>query len=409
MFKNLKTAVAISFVALPSLAFPALAQNSSNPQGLGSAYNYSLPNTASATCCGKTYDHGNANGNATIIMSNFNQKLAAMQLAIIESLRLGTGQLSGNMREQTGAEHTLADQQDDRATVKAVEEARLNALVDATSGTTSCYVATGTGGGSLQGGTAKAAEIYSSEIDKWARGETPYSEGGSEVASLARLEAYCDSYATQADVDAELCEAVGDIPAASVNASESLFHRGESGASYSYEPERAEAANAFIVNAFAPVPFTPLSPAEAQSGEGRQKAARIKTQMARDSIGRTIAIEYAKSHDPQTSGGTLTSWAQARLSKMQGMEDVDADQLSYQQWLAIYAKGFLLDTESLMASDQNSVTALKDMKNMMAVLNYVAYEQLEQLQKSNVQLANIGAILNEQTRTDGIFALTSNQ
>jgi hypothetical protein len=44
---------------------------------------------------------------------------------------------------------------------------------------------------------------------------------------------------------------------------------------------------------------------------------------------------------------------------------------------------------------------------MMAVLNYVAFEQLEQQQKMNVQLAIQTAILNEQTRTDGIFGLAS--
>src|SRR5690606_4447521 len=109
----------------------------SNPGGLGNAYGYTLPATASPTCCTSkerdAYDHGHADANAVIVMTNFNQKLAAMQLAIIEAMRLSTGQLSGNLREQSGADHTLADQQDDRATVKAVEEARLRAIQDATS------------------------------------------------------------------------------------------------------------------------------------------------------------------------------------------------------------------------------------------------------------------------------------
>jgi len=74
------------------------------------SYSFSVPDTADNTCCRTTYDHDNANGNAKIIMGNTNQKLAAVQLAIIETLRLATGQLSGNSREQTGAQHTLADQ-----------------------------------------------------------------------------------------------------------------------------------------------------------------------------------------------------------------------------------------------------------------------------------------------------------
>jgi hypothetical protein len=413
---KLVTAAAIAFsVALsPVMASAAdgtttttTASSTSDASGLGSAYNYQTEKPAKESCCTKYYDHKNANENATIVMKNFNQKLAAMQLAIIEALRLGTGQLSGNMREQTGAEHTLADQQDDRATVKAVEEARLKALVDATSGTTSCYVITGATGGSLQGTVNKSSVAYSGELDKWVRGESTYSEKGQDAAEYYRLEAYCNTYATDADVKAKLCKTKGELAGASVNASDSLFYKGSSGSSDTYDKGRAEAANAFILNALAPNTYTPQSEAEAQSPEGRKQAARYKTQMARESVGRQLVIEFAKSRDPQSSGSTLASWAKARVSKMQGYSGVDVDKLSYQQWLAIYAKGFLLDTEGLASSDQNPVTAMKDIKNMMAVLNYVAFEQLEQQQKMNVQLAMQTAILNEQTRTDGIFGLAS--
>lgn len=383
---------------------------SSNPQGLGNAYSFQVPGNMKTTgCCKGYYDYNHANDNATIVMKNFNQKLAAMQLAIIEALRLGTGQLSGNMREQTGASHTLADQQDDRATVKAIEDARFRAFVDSTSGTTTCYTASGSPGGSLQGTVVTASVAYSNELDKWVRGESPYSEKGQDAAEYYRLEAYCSTYGTDADVKAKLCKSKGMLAGASANAADSLFFKGTSGAQETYDKERAEAANAFIVNSLAPNTYTPLSEAEAQSPEGRKKAARYKTQMARESVGRFLVTEFAKSRDPQSSGSTLASWAKGRVSKMQGMSGVNVDKLSYQQWLAIYAKGFLLDTEGLTASDQNSVTAIKDIKNMMAVLNYVAYEQLEQMQKMNVQLAIQTAILNEQTRTDGIFGLASSK
>lgn len=382
-------------------------QAASDPQGLGNAYNYQIPGAVGGNCCKKYYDYNNADTNATNIMKNFNQKLAAMQLAIIESLRLGTGQLSGNLREGVGASHTLADQQDDRATVKAVEEARLKALTDATSGTTSCYVMTGGSGGSLQGSVNKATVAYSNELDKWIRGESDYSKKGQDSAEYFRLEAYCSTYATQADVDAKLCKSVGKLPAASVNAADSIFNKGDKGSADTYTQDRAEATNAFLLNTFAAHPYTPLSEAEAQSPEGRKKAARYKVEMARSSIGRAQAIEYAKARDPQTGGNTLASWAAARVGKMQGYAGIDVSKLSYQQWLAIYAKGFLLDTEGLASSDQNPVTAVKDIKNMLAVLNYIAFEQLEQQQKMNVQLAVQSEILNEQTRTDGIFGVAS--
>ncbi|MCV9963771.1 hypothetical protein OIU34_17995 [Pararhizobium sp. BT-229] len=407
------TAAAIAFSVALSPVMATAAETSetksSDPSGLGSAYSYQVPKGATGNCCTSYYDHDHANENATIVMKNFNQKLAAMQLAIIEALRLGTGQLSGNMREQTGAEHTLADQQDDRSTVKAVEEARLKALVDATSGTSSCYVITGATGGSLQGTVNKSSVAYSNELDKWVRGESTYSEKGQEAAEYYRLEAYCSTYGTDADVKAKLCKEKGELAGASVNASDSIFYKGSTGTSDTYDKERAEATNAFILNALAPNTYTPQTEAEAQSPEGRKKAARYKTQMARESVGRQLVVEFAKSRDPQSSGNTLASWAKGRVSKMQGMSGVNVDKLSYQQWMSIYAKGFLLDAEGLTASDQNPVTAIKDIKNMMAVLNYIAFEQLEQQQKINVQLAIQTAILNEQTRTDGIFGLASNK
>jgi hypothetical protein len=400
--------MALSLVAQPMLAAETTTTTTpaaADPQGLGSAYNFQTE-AASSTKCGDPHDYcyGHANENAVTIMKNFNQKLAAMQLAIVEAMRLGTGQISGNLREGTGAEHTLADQQDDRATVKAVEEARLQALRDATSGTTSCYVFTGSqGGSSLKASAAKAAVAYSTDLDKWVRGESEFSKEGQDKARYYKLEAYCNSYATQADVDAKLCKSVSKLPAASIDASQSLFYRGDAGSSDTYDADRAKAANAFILNALASETFTPPDPAEATSPEGRRQAARYKDIMARDSIGRSITVQFAKEHDPQSAGGTLMGWAAARANKI-NIDGANIDKgISYQQWLAIYAKGFLLDTESLMASDQDPVTAAKDMKNMMAVLTYMAYEIYSQNQLTNVQLATTNAILGEQSRTDGIF------
>lgn len=417
---GLAAIVAISLISSPLLAADTSTTSTStsttssttsttaDASGLGNAYNYQTEAPASGDGCGSSYCVSHANANATIIMKNTNQKLAAMQLAIIEALRLGTGQLSGNLREQTGATHTLADQQDDRATVKAVEDARLKALVDATSGTTSCYVVTGGGGGSLQSSVNASAVAFTDDVDKWVRGESTYSQKGQEAASYYRLAAYCNTYATAADVTSKLCTTQGSLPAASVNASDSLFYKGTSGVSEIYGTDRAAATNAFILNALAANPYTPQTEAESQSPEGRKAAARYKTQMARESVGRELVTEYAKARDPQTAGNTLASWAAARVAKMQGMSGVDLSKgLSYQQWMKIYAQGFLLDSEALMASDQNPTTAIKDIKNMMAVNTYMGYEQLEQLQKMNVQLAIQTAILNEQTRTDGIFSTAS--
>ena len=95
------------------------------------------PAEAQARCCVQFYDHQNADGNRDQIIDSFTKQINAMQLAIIEAMRLGTGQLTGNLREQSTARANMADVQDDRNVVGNIERARLDAIREAASGASS--------------------------------------------------------------------------------------------------------------------------------------------------------------------------------------------------------------------------------------------------------------------------------
>lgn len=97
----------ITKFALTGISFLGLC--AASPAMADGAYSFSVPATAADTCCGTSYDHANADGNATIVMQNTNQKIAAMQLAIIETLRLMTGQLSGNTASCLGFANAVGD------------------------------------------------------------------------------------------------------------------------------------------------------------------------------------------------------------------------------------------------------------------------------------------------------------
>lgn len=374
----------------------------SNPGALGNAYNYTLPPTGPVTCCRDPddgYDHENAKGNTIAIMTNFNQKLAAMQLAIIEAMRLSTGQLSGNMREQTGADHTLADQQDDRATVKAVEEARLQAIRDAESGASSCRVISGSRGGGLVKTKNAYVKTLVTSLGEFERGEEGPSKDGQTAGILARLQVHCDMFATKADVDAGLCTKKGDVPAGDINVKESLFYKKDNLTSTTPK-DRQNATKAFIQNAVAPYSYTPIDATMANTIEGREEASRRNAQQARSSIAAGVMAEAAADRTPSPDK-KLTGWAEDMMKNMSGYSDASfPDGMSGHDWLEVYSRGFLLNPDMLTKSDENQVASIKDIKNMTAVQLYQGWEIIQHLERISVTLAAQLAILTEGTRTD---------
>lgn len=380
---------------------PAIAQTTttSSSGGASNAYNFDVPSPAPATCCGGHYDHSNANGNAVNIMKNFNQKLAAVQLALIEAMRLSTGQLSGNFREQTGATHTLADQQDDRSTVKAIENARMDSIRNSATGVTSCSVISGTPGAGTEIQSMKfrgALTNAMTDFDQGADG-TP-SAKGTAYALQARVDMHCSKYATEADIAAGICKsgaASTELKGADVNVAKSLFYS-KDGGSMTLDDDHLEASKAFMVNSFVPTPLGRMKANEGTTLQGREKAAKRNAVLANNSIAVDVVADFI-ARRTGNKDNKLMGWAQDKAKKMAGFENMDlSNGVSKLDWLAIYSRGFLTDGDALAASDQSEVTAIKDMKNMMAVQLYQNFENYLLMEKIALNLATQTSILVRQ-------------
>jgi hypothetical protein len=398
-------AVAISF-ASPVLAEDAKATSStttstttaSNPSGLGSAYGGTFDGVGKVGCCKNYYDHKNADGNANAVISNFNQKLAAMQLAIIEAMRLSTGQSTAVSREQTGAQYNLADQQDDRATVKSVEEARLRAIMEAENSPSACTIITQTRGATSQGAAAQVSAALSKELASWSRGENEISKQGREFSLATRVAAHC-KYATQSDIDSGLCESLGYDHLSDDEASKSLFKKEKGGMQFTYKQDTAEAARLFILNTFTPAPVQALSTAEADTPAGLLKKAAQSTYLARGSISNAVVNDAFADRTATITDSEQIATMNSMASKMQGYADVKFDEgASKLDWLAIQSRWFMAP-EVQQKAETNIAAALKEVKNILGVIAYQNFENYLQMEKMNVNLALTNTILNDNTRS----------
>lgn len=397
-----KILVATAFAGL-SFGAPAMAQDaggsgsSSDAGGLSNAYNQTISGVGSGGCCGKYYDYTNANGNATAVVTNIRQTLSAMQLAIIEALRLSAGQASGVAREQTGAQYNLADQQDDRSTVKAVEEARLRAIMEAESSPSACAIITATRGGTSQGSSALVSQAFSKELSSWTRGESEISKKGKDFSLATRVAAHC-KYATSSDVDAGLCQSLGNANLSDDEASKSLLKVDAGGMKFTYAPDTAEAARMFILNSASPIPVQQLSTAEAKTPEGLIKKAQQSTYMGRASVSVSMLNDFFAARAATITDSDTLGSMNALAKEIESYKGVDfSNGASKNDWLALQSRMFL-SSKRVGESDKTTVRAIKEIKNILGVIAYQNFENYLQMEKMNVNLALNNSILNDNNR-----------
>jgi hypothetical protein len=342
------------------------------------------------------------------IMDHFTTQINAMQLAIVEALRLQTGQLSGNIKEQTAATHNLADLQDDRMVAARIENARYQAMIASQNGNSACNVITSAMvGGSQDAWIARTRESLAEAqlaFDQGAPG-TP-SAFGRGAAIEARLNRHCEIYATQADVEAGLCERVASdstISGANLSARKSLF------AANTYSPAQQAAALDFMNNAFSPRPQAALPAGFARTPQGREIAAARNANTARGSIGwdvvndvfarRTgMAPEFVSTPDGKQP---MKDWAEATAAKVIGYAPSNnfPNGVSWQDWYELRSRAWYQDPEwSMRSQGGDEVQAIKDMAAMMSFLVYQNYQNYLEFQKMNTILAAQLTILSETTR-----------
>lgn len=361
-----------------------------------------LPSSSKAACC-VAYDYNDAHKNTNQIISQLTERINAMQLAIIEAMRLGTGQLSGNLKEQIGANSNVANVQDDRAVTGRVEQARLAAIKGAASGASSCNVITGArNGGQLSNAAAAFRKSLSSDTVNWDLGAVDAlpSAQGSDLAVRARLKRHCSLYANQDDVRSGLCEAAasGDLQNASVDVSKSLFYQADGSSSVTLDQQRLDAAKTFMLTAIAPRPLGGMLPKEAQTPGGQEKASNRQAAAARTSIAVDTVNDILARRAP-TGNGAVLQWAQSTASQISGYQANFQNGISWMDWMDVRAKGWYLNPNWGVATDtQGYEQTIKDIAMINAFQAYLGWEQYQQTQRTNLILATILAIQSENSR-----------
>ena len=359
-----------------------------------------FPPYASYGCCIEYYDHRHANRTSRIVMTNFNERLFEMQDELINALRLATGQISGTTREQTAAQHTLADQQDDRATVKAIETARMNAMQETISGPSSCAIITGSTGGTTSYRADEFKQDLSVQVNSWSQGspEVPSSLGSSQAA-LALLRSHCSNFANATSIESGLCEIEGKIPNGDTDVANSIFFQSDQ-VGYRLDQERIDAAKAFMLTAIDPTPIKPVSDAQAKTPQGKILATKRNTSIARASVANETLSFLTSQRVPNSNQNTI-DWAHGHAEGMSGLEGVDfSSGVSHKDWLRLHSQHFLLNPDWIKDSDTSIATAQKATKNVLAVIAYQGFETYKLLERIATNLAVQTALLNEQSRSN---------
>lgn len=355
-------------------------------------------------CCVGYYDYNWENAGDDHVIGQLTERINAMELAIIEAMRLSTGQLSGNSKEQIGAQSNLANTEDDRAVVARVEDARLKAITDSASSPNGCNVISAASGvNGLDTGSQDYQQKLTEDLGNWASGANNMPQS-TEEAIQKRVELTCSTYANDQDVRSGLCQNVGSFPNADVNADQSIYYHAPGTTSATLDEDRVKAAKAFLLNTINPQPAAALLPDQAKTPGGAQLAAANKTDAGRMSIANDAAAEIL-SHRTAQASGDYANILQATASQITGYKGKFDQGLSWYDYMDIRAKSWHMDPNFASNIESgNPGQAEKATTEITAFNAYVGWETYKLLEKQNLILATMLAMQTEQARRNGIVS-----
>jgi len=352
------------------------------------------------TCCRWTYDHNYNDKGNTYVIESLTERINAMELAIIEALRLGTGQVSGNLKEQIGADSNLANAQDDRAVVGRLEETRMKALLEAASGSSACNTISGASNAtSMEAGTLSYIESMMKGMTDWGSGaDNMPSSQGTAVAIASRVALHCDRYANAQDVKSGLCENVGTLPNADVDIAQSVFFHNPGAVTGTLSQDREDAANAFILNAINPAPLGAPLQADASTPAGREAAAKRNTDLSRISVANYAAADVVGRRSIQTTGN-YADYMRESAKAIPGYDASFDDGVSWYDMMDLRARGWYMNPDwAISVNSRGMAEAVKDGTLINSFQAYLGWETYKLLQRQNMILATMLAIDTENAR-----------
>ena len=364
------------------------------------------PDEARAGCCVNYATNQHVTNENREVIDQLTTKINAMQLAIIETVRLSTGQLSGNLKEQIGSDSSIANVQDDRAVTGMVEAERIAAIRSAASGSTSCNVITGVSApNSIEVTAAEVVATTSEELTDWVTGagDTPASRGR-DLGMRAKVQRQCERYASEDDVRAGVCEVLADssMRNASVDGAKSLFYRPEGSNSYTLPMDRVDAARDFILNAYGGETMGASERGVGQTPGGVARHSARLTAAGRGSVAAKPALDYLSKILP-SENGAVKRWAEDTAAGIDNYTLDVSDGIGWYDVQEVRARSFL-SSAALLDKEGSSDKAIKDIANMTAVGVHHQWELYKLVEQQNLLLAGILSNLADDDKLEAVRA-----
>jgi hypothetical protein len=379
-----------------------------------------IPETASACCV--AYDYGNAQANTTEIETTFTTQLGITEADIIFALQMATGQLSGDLKQQTTAEANMNQTKDDREQVRRIQDATQKAMVGAMPGASSCNVVAG----AMANQNTQAAvtgwreQVQQSLVNR----DKGLDAGGNPVPQNVQLAQRQSNHCANGFGDNSEVQD-GSCPNAASGANAGRDLKG----SVLMNPSNTDgsgnvtdthqtlsktditAATQFLDTALTAKPLGALPKDAAKTEAGRRLVAERNSSVARNSVAVAIGSELQSNRVPLDnqqvvgSGGSsssLTDWSKAMAAQTLGYDQSNPfpNGVSKNAWLELRAKSWFLNPNWATNVDKNTDVGqtAKDLAMMEAFQVYQNWEQYHQLENIELSLATILAILENQNR-----------
>ena len=375
-----------------------------NPKGSGSSglgalalamllAAFLMPAEALAHACDRTDDDRRE---ASRVIRDLTGEIDAMERAIIEALRLQTGQLSGYIAQSARAVSGALDSQTRLQAQIEREAAETEAMRARRPSESACGAITGLTGLAASGDAAANARARASaiEIGRITGDRAVVDRPGAAAADAARFETLAQHYcnAARADEDPQLCRGIDGLHGADLQAG-TLFDR----RTFADEAE-LRAAVELSRNLAAPVVHDPPALASADTDRERRRVL-----MARAADARTaLAADYlSQSRALRVPGAALGDWAAAVAPGLRRDPDTPVSRYELLELLAsrrFEDPGWFVSLQAMSA--ENLLRELAIMQAVSLMLDWQRYRTDER--RGAIDAASLALAAEEMRRLPGL-------
>jgi hypothetical protein len=339
---------------------------------------------AASACC-VAYDYAHATSQTERVITQISFKLQQLETNIVEALRLSTGQITNNIKQQTAAQERLMSAQTDQRYTLERKALRAQAVMNHESAPSACAALTSSTSG-------VAADVVSEKISSQMQHVNTAWRTGKEVSPSAAGPAAAMAWNVSQRQEKYTC-ADGETQWLTPNIVPTCEADTQAGTLFDspvLDQASLDATQAFLRNVYDPIPDGAIPSALEDQNVGvvalrLSKDARLSLaeKAGSDATGRrTPSIEHA-------------DWARSTAAQIPNFDpttihDVDG-KISWFQWMEIKSSyRFLSPTWQTNLQSAGPTALLREMTIMMAEQRYLDWHryQLEE-QQSLVTSANL--------------------